>query len=118
MAKQAQKTSTPDGEKLKEIRKMLQLNQSEFAESLDISQAALSYLEAGETTMSLSVFKNLIQIFNVNPYAFLTDSKNEPLFLKARKGNMIEQELKSKLAAVRKGLEKISGEAQKIAENL
>lgn len=86
-----------DGNKLRHVREVLNMNQSEFADTLDISQAALSYLESGETTMSFPVFKNLIQVHNVNPYFFIGGAANEPVFLASKKQSQMEKELKNKI---------------------
>jgi DNA-binding transcriptional regulator YiaG len=107
-----------DGNKIKHVRDMINMNQVEFSESLDISQAALSYLEKGETTMSFPVFKNLIQVHNVNPYYFINDGGNEPVFMAAKKQNLQERELKNKVAKLGQSAERIVSEANKMLQHL
>lgn len=106
------------GKKVREIRKLLRLSQSEFAESIDLSQAALSYIESGESIMGLPVLRNLINIHKVNPYYLLNEGDDEPMFSKSRKSSMELRELKSKLARVRKSLGVLNAEIEKITQEL
>lgn len=69
-----------DSEKIKHIREMLKLTQQEFAAKLNVSQGSITSLEKGRNKeMSLTVFKNLVNEFGVNPYFFLSN-RNEPEF--------------------------------------
>jgi transcriptional regulator with XRE-family HTH domain len=104
--------------KIKAVRTALKLTQDEFSDGLDISQAALSYLEKGESLMSLPVLQNLISIYEVNPYYFLSEDKSEPMFMKSRKSNQEMRELRSKIAGVKKSLAIIEKEAAQVAKRL
>jgi transcriptional regulator with XRE-family HTH domain len=56
-----------ENERLKEIRKALELTQREFSETLDIKQGSYSDVERGKAGISAILLKNLIRRFRVNP---------------------------------------------------
>lgn len=56
-----------ENERLKEIRKTLELTQREFSEALDIKQGSYSDVERGKAGISAILLKNLIRRFRVNP---------------------------------------------------
>lgn len=56
-----------ENERLKEIRKTLDLTQREFSEALDIKQGSYSDVERGKAGISAILLKNLIRRFRVNP---------------------------------------------------
>jgi transcriptional regulator with XRE-family HTH domain len=53
-------------ERVKHIRKIMQLNQKEFSQKIEISQSALSQIEKGLTSLSFSTIENITRKFNVN----------------------------------------------------
>lgn len=53
-------------ERVKHIRKIVQLNQKEFSQRIEISQSALSQIEKGLTSLSFSTIENITKSFNVN----------------------------------------------------
>lgn len=52
-------------ERIISLRKLLELSQKEFASKISITQAALSQIESGKTTLSISTVYNLIQAFSL-----------------------------------------------------
>lgn len=56
-----------ENERLKEIRKTLDLTQREFSDALDIKQGSYSDVERGKAGISAILLKNLIRRFRVNP---------------------------------------------------
>ncbi len=56
-----------ENERLKEIRKSLDLTQREFSETLDIKQGSYSDVERGKAGISAVLLKNLIRRFRINP---------------------------------------------------
>ena len=56
-----------ENERLKEIRKSLNLTQREFSDALDIKQGSYSDVERGKAGISAILLKNLIRRFRVNP---------------------------------------------------
>ena len=56
-----------ENERLKEIRKSLDLTQREFSDSLDIKQGSYSDVERGKAGISAVLLKNLIRRFRINP---------------------------------------------------
>lgn len=56
-----------EGERLKEIRKVLGLTQRELSEALEIKQGSYSDVERGKAGISSLLLKNLIKKFRVNP---------------------------------------------------
>lgn len=64
-------------ERIKEIRKILNLNQSEFAEKIGLSQSTLAMIEVGKRTFSDKHIKLICSTFNVSE-----------AWLRSGKGNM------------------------------
>lgn len=60
-----------DAEKIKIIRKILELSQADFCQKLEISQAALSDIEKGKHGFSFHFFRLLVEEYPVNPFFFL-----------------------------------------------
>ena len=58
--------------RLKEIRKLLNLNQCEFGEKLGVQKSAISKIERGENNISPSIEKLIYKEFNINPTWFQT----------------------------------------------
>ncbi|MGE5342691.1 MAG: helix-turn-helix domain-containing protein [Candidatus Omnitrophota bacterium] len=54
------------GERLKEIRKRLKMNQLEFAKSIDLPITAISEIESGRNKPGYDFFMNLVNIHKVN----------------------------------------------------
>lgn len=52
-------------ERIISLRKLLDLSQKEFASKISITQAALSQIESGKTTLSISTVYNLIEAFGL-----------------------------------------------------
>ena len=52
--------------KIKQIREIHKLNQSEFAERLGVTQKIISNLESGKNEPSLQLIKNLTITFNIS----------------------------------------------------
>ena len=48
------------------LREKLNLSQQEFADKIGITQGALSQLESGKSTLSLSTITKISQVFNVD----------------------------------------------------
>lgn len=59
------------GEKIKEIRKLKNLNQVEFANLIDIGVATLSAYETGRTTPNIDFLRRLAEKCGVSPSWFL-----------------------------------------------
>ncbi len=59
------------GDRVKEARAILKLNQKEFARAVGISGSFLSEVEAGRTKAGYEFFYNIIKAFNVNPVYLL-----------------------------------------------
>jgi len=53
-------------ERIARIRKILNLSQKEFASRISISQAALSQLESGKTSLSIGTVYKLVEVFGIN----------------------------------------------------
>jgi len=56
-----------ENERLKEIRKSLDLTQRDFSDALDIKQGSYSDVERGKAGISAVLLKNLIRRFRINP---------------------------------------------------
>jgi len=56
-----------ENDRLKEIRKSLDLTQREFSDTLDIKQGSYSDVERGKAGISAVLLKNLIRRFRINP---------------------------------------------------
>jgi transcriptional regulator with XRE-family HTH domain len=54
--------------RIKELRKALKLNQSEFAERLKLTQTSLSMIELGKNALTDKNIKLICMIFNVNEH--------------------------------------------------
>jgi transcriptional regulator with XRE-family HTH domain len=54
-------------ERILSLRKLLSLSQKEFANKISITQAALSQIESGKTTLSISTVYSLIKAFELRP---------------------------------------------------
>src|ERR1044071_9546018 len=54
-------------QRIKNIRKELGLNQTEFAQKIGITQTSLSQIEGGKNGISYDVFKSIVTEFNINP---------------------------------------------------
>lgn len=62
--------------RIKEVRKTLKLTQVEFAETLGITNASISKIEAGINTPSEQTIKSICREFNVS-YLWLTTGAGE-----------------------------------------
>ena len=62
--------------RFKEVRKTLQLTQTEFGEKIGLTAAGISRIEAGERDPSESVIKLLCSTYNVD-YRWLTTGQGE-----------------------------------------
>jgi len=65
-----------ENQRVKELRKLLKLNQEEFANSIGIQQGSLSDLERGKIGISSEVLKSLIRVYRINPI-WLYDGEGE-----------------------------------------
>jgi len=54
-------------ERILSLRKLLDLSQKDFASKISITQAALSQIESGKTTLSISTVYNLLKAFDIRP---------------------------------------------------
>ncbi|GLX71431.1 helix-turn-helix domain-containing protein [Paenibacillus glycanilyticus] len=54
------------GERLKQIRKTLNFNQSQFSESIGLSQGALSEIENGKFNPSIEIIISINKLFGIN----------------------------------------------------
>lgn len=89
-------------EKLKHIRELLGLTQSDFAEKLQVSQQSISSIERGANKdISLDLFKKLVNILHINPFYFLTDDK-EPEFIVKNNISELRKKIKDYEALVDK----------------
>ncbi len=68
------------GKKLKHVRvDILGLTQAELAASIGTAQATINAIENGvNKEPSFTLFCNLVVKHNLNPFYFITDSRNEP----------------------------------------
>ncbi len=60
------------GNRIKEIRQTLKLNQKDFANTIGISNSFLSEVEAGRTKVGQDFLLNIVNIFSVNPLYILS----------------------------------------------
>jgi transcriptional regulator with XRE-family HTH domain len=67
-----QEKLTGFGQRIKNIRKALRLNQKDFASPLNISSSFLSEIENGKYKPGFDFFKNILDQFNVNLHYLLT----------------------------------------------
>jgi len=54
------------GERVKQIRKHLDITQRDFAQSIKISGSFLSEIESGKTKASLEFIRNISTLYNIN----------------------------------------------------
>lgn len=59
-------------ERIKELRKALNLTQTQFGDSLGITHSAVAHFEKGTVNMSQSTIKSICREFNVNENWLLT----------------------------------------------
>lgn len=59
-------------ERLKEIRRELGMNQTEFADSLGIRQAAYSLIETGKKPLAKRYIKTICALYKINENWFLS----------------------------------------------
>ena len=60
------------GERIKQVRKELKINQQQFANLLGITERTLRNYEKGEREIPHSVIQKLTHLFNINPTWLLT----------------------------------------------
>ncbi len=60
------------GKNIRDVRKHLGLKQKKFAQSLNISSAYISDIEAGKKNPGIDVIEKMHKIFNVNPSYLFT----------------------------------------------
>lgn len=65
-------------ERIKELRKTLNLNQKEFGDKIGVTTSTISGYESGRRTPNESVIKSICREFNVNPF-WLKEGKGEPI---------------------------------------
>lgn len=58
-------------QRMKEVRKTLGLNQTEFAKHLGITQTAYSMIESGSRPLALKYVKVICSAFNVNENGYV-----------------------------------------------
>lgn len=88
-------------EKLRKIREDKKISRREVAENLNISSSLLNEIENDRTRLSLDLFVDLCNFYNVNPSSILDDN-NENL-------NLTNQEIetiKNSIVILNKILEK------------
>src|SRR3989339_136694 len=66
-------TSKKLGEKIKNLRTALNLNQNEFAKKLDLSRVTIAQIESGQRTVSALDLMKIGEIFNIDIDTFLQD---------------------------------------------
>ena len=71
------------GDIIKKIRKELKLNQSEFAEKINVSRSLIGGLEKEYTALTDRVKEDIIRVYGVNP-AYLETGEGE-MFLQEPK---------------------------------
>lgn len=59
-------------ERLKEIRKLLNLNQSEFAEKLNLSRGQIACYETGRRSVSIRTINDICREFDINKEWLMT----------------------------------------------
>ncbi len=72
------------GKRIVELRKFLNMSQTEFAESVGVSHSFMSQVEYGKNKPGYTFFKNLFLKYHVNPEYLFTG--NGEIFLDAEKG--------------------------------
>lgn len=68
---------TTIGERIKQIRKELNMTQPEFGKPIGITSTSVSKIEKGERNPSEQTIKSICREFNVN-HNWLTEGKGEP----------------------------------------
>jgi transcriptional regulator with XRE-family HTH domain len=92
-----------DGEKVKHIRSLLNLTQTEFAEKLSIRQQNIAKIESGAINgVSFLLLQQLVKVFNVNPYFFIFNNKSEPEFSTSNSNTELRKKIKKYEDAVDK----------------
>lgn len=76
-------------EKIRKLRKQLNLNQNQFAEKLGISRSNLCNLELGRVAVTDRIKKQICSEFNVNPHWLSEECSDEEMF--AKNLNAIDQ---------------------------
>lgn len=74
-----QNISEKSGKHIKQIRKDLKLNQTEFANKLGVTQSYISQLERNNINISLSLFLHYSQLLKLKEISFILslDGNNE-----------------------------------------
>ena len=85
--------------RIREIRKKMNMTQTEFGEALGVSRSVISTYEFGKVAPSQSVLKLLTTNFNVNPY-----------WLETGKGDMFQP--KSKNDAISEFMETVMADEE------
>ena len=62
--------------KLTEFRKSLGLNQTQFAESIEMSQGAIANMESGKRDVSKSMLIKIREVYGIDLYSFGEVTKN------------------------------------------
>lgn len=76
-------------EKIRKLRKQLNLSQEQFAEKLGISRSNLCNLELGRVAVTDRMKKQICTEFSVNPHWLSEDCLDEEMF--AKNLNLIDQ---------------------------
>ena len=63
------------GERIREIRTVLGLTQTEFANKVGITPSGLSQIESGKRKPSYDTIQKIIETFNLNPRALFPEKK-------------------------------------------
>ncbi len=92
-----------DAEKLKKIRKQLRLSQHEIADLVQVSQSAISSIEAGRNKIYWDLVLNMVNYAKVNPWFLLREEA--PIFLS---GKSETDALKKKVRAYEALIDKLN----------
>lgn len=65
------------GERIKELRKALKINQTKFGEKIGLAPNTIANYECGRREVTEQSIKSICREFNVN-YLWLTEGKGEP----------------------------------------
>jgi len=106
-----------ENERLKEIRKSLDLTQREFSDALDIKQGSYSDVERGKAGISAVLLKNLIRRFRINPL-WLCEGEGD-MFIESPEGQPKENQrmlIVQKIKHLSKGSE--SENSSELAEQI
>ncbi len=85
------------GNKIRERRKLLKLNQTELANLLGISYQQVQKYESGATTLTLGRLMHIAQILNVQPNYFYDGAPTQELAAPAQASDVISRERKRPL---------------------